>query len=149
MMQSACSLFLFLFCSFRVLSQTTTPVHNTIDGLHVSYKVATTANQPAQGGNGPNLQARPYVDIVLKTTDGVSKIYLKIIRMQDNSQVYQVRYDLNSPAINNAQGQILFYKDGNTLHICDPDVISLAPYRYEAYTQDAQGHSSDIFSAIQ
>lgn len=149
MIRSVCTLCLLLFGSFHVFSQTTTPVHSTIAGLQASYKMATTSGQDAQGGNGSGPQVRPDAAITLKTTDGVAKIYLKIIRVQDNSPVYQVSYDLNSPDVSNAQGQPLFYKTGGIIHICDPDIISLAPYRYEAYTQDVQGGSSDIFSTIQ
>lgn len=148
MMRSACSLFLFLFCSFHVFSQTTTPVHTTIDKVQASYKMVPSAGPVGQGGS-TEIKVRLDAAISLKTSDGVSKIYLKIIRPQDSSLVYQVSYEINSPDVSNAQGQPLFYKTGGIIHICDPDIISLAPYRYEAYTQDVQGGSSDIFSTIQ
>ncbi len=142
-----------LLCSTRLFSQ---PVpgsqsgltHSTIAKVQVSYKVAPSTGQATQGAS-PDLKVRPDAAIVLNTSAPATKIYLKIINPRDNSLVYEASYDTSSPDVTNAQGLKLFYKDAGTIHICDPDIISLAPYRYEVYTQDTQGHSSEIFSAIQ
>lgn len=130
-------LMIFCLCSAMLFSQNMN--HPTIDKVQTSYKAVPSSSIPPPGGS-PNISVRAETSITLKTT-GTDKIYLKMMDAQNNI-LYQVNYGVNAQALTDAQGNKLFYKEGNIIHIGNPNTLSLKPYKYEIYTEDGQGNAS-------
>jgi len=119
--------------------------HPTISEVKAKYKSDPTNNQSAQ----LQFNVIPEVNVTLKTTTGVSKVYLKIIDNATNTIIYQVNYPLSSSTVTNGSGQKLFENNNGVIFISSGQTLTLKPYTYQVYTEDAQQTASAVFSVIQ
>ncbi|MGZ3884389.1 MAG: hypothetical protein ACXVPQ_11015 [Bacteroidia bacterium] len=142
-----CSLLLAMLLYFSVPAQT--PNHPTVEKIKVGYKPVPGSALTNTTAGKPDIKVFPDVSITLKNTGTVSKVYLKILNKTDNSTIYQINYSLSSQAVTDAQGLKLFYRDNAIVHIGDPNAMSLDTYKYQVITEDAQGHQSVEYTAIQ
>ena len=123
--------------------------HPTIEKLRVIYKPVPVCSNTLAANGAPDIKVQAKMVITLKPDTTASTIYVKVISKQTNTIVYQVNYPLNSAAINGDGGTLLYKKENNTIEIYNPSVVSLKPYVYELYTEDAQGKKSDTYSITQ
>jgi hypothetical protein len=119
---------IFVFSAFSLFSQTNT--HPSVDTLEVSYMSAA------------NNQVIPEAIIHLKTLEGVSKVYCKIINPSDSNVVYSVNYDVNNLPISSSTGLVICLKTNNIIQIIGTIAMVLQPYTYLIQTEDNQGNIS-------
>ena len=111
-------------------AQAQTTNHPTIDTVDVSYMGAA------------NNQVIPEVIIHLKTVEGISKVYCKIVNPTDSNTVYTVNYDINNLPISNSSGQVLCLKINTIIQIVGTTPVDLQSYIYQVQTEDNQGNKS-------
>jgi hypothetical protein len=136
---------LFLF-ALNAVAQTAN--HPVIEKVQVMYKPDKSVSNTATGVSSPNIQVNGIVHVTLKSGYDADKLYLKIRDKQTQAQVYDIHYTIGSADVTN-QGVLLYKKQGNVLSITNPAVLTLKPYVYELYTEDAEGNKSSVYTIIQ
>ncbi len=128
-----CLLILFFtFPTSSIFSQAIN--HLSVDTVEVSYMSA------------PNEQVRPEVIIHLKTLDGISKVYCKIINPIDNNIAYYVYYDINNLPVSDSSGLLICLKTNNIIQIIGTNPIVLQGYIYQIQTEDYYGNISTNYT---
>jgi hypothetical protein len=130
-----------------VVSQTIN--HPVIEKVQVLYK--PNKSVPASGqasSSSPNIKVNGTASITLKNGYEATKIYLKIKDMQSQVVVYEVNYAINSSDLTDHE-VIVYKKQGNIISITNPAVVTLKPYVYELYTEDAAGAKTSVYKIIQ
>lgn len=137
-------LFLLPGLSVKLMSQNNSN-HPSISSVSVRYKAAPqgTVNSVL------NIQAVPEATVSLVANSGATKIYFKIIDNTSNTVVYQVNYSLSSGTVTNGQGKKLFENSNGVLFISNGSPVTLKPYKFELYTENAQSVATPVFSVIQ
>lgn len=121
--------------------------HPEIEKVEVMYK-------PNRGATASGLASSPEIKVngttlvTLKNGSEAVKIYLKIKDKKTQAIVYDVNYRINSSDVSD-QGMILYKKQGNLLSMTNPAIVTLKPYVYELYTEDAAGSKSNVYTIIQ
>ena len=121
--------------------------HPVIDKVQVMYKPNKTVASSGQTSS-PEIKVNGTTNVTLKNGSGAVKVYLKIKDKQTQAVVYEVNYLVNSSDVS-AHGVILYKKQGNVLSITNPAIVTLKPYVYELYTEDATGSKSNVYTIIQ
>ncbi len=122
--------------------------HPVIEKVQVMYKPDKTVSGTTHEVNSPTIKVKGTAAITLKSDFEAAKIYLKIKDKQTQAVVYDVNYVITSSDISD-QGVILYTKRGNVLSVTNPATITLKPYVYELYTEDAGGVKSNVYTIIQ
>lgn len=133
-----------IFLSRKAISQSSS--HPTIDEVKVKYR-----SVPSSSVNSSSMvfNVIPEINIALKSTSGISKIYLKIIEIETSTTLFTINYNLNSSAVTNANGDKLFENNNGQIFISSGTSLLLKPYTYEVYTENNQSISTSVFSSIQ
>lgn len=121
--------------------------HPVIDNVQVMYKPDKSAAVSGQAFS-PDIKVNGITNVTLKSGYEATKIYLKIKDRQTQAVVYEVNYVIASSDISD-NGVSLYKKQGNVLSITNPTIVSLKPYVYELYTDDAAGTKSSLYTIIQ
>lgn len=121
--------------------------HPVIEKVQVMYKPnkAVTASEKT---SSPEIKVNGTTHVTLKSGAEAAKVYLKIKDKQTQAVIYEVNYVINSSDVTD-QGVILYRKQGNVLAISNPTTVTLKPYVYELYTEDAAGGKSSVYTIIQ
>ncbi len=122
--------------------------HPVIEKVQVIYKPVKSAPDSVQGPASPNISVNGTTHISLRSGNNAAKVYLRIKDKQNQALIYDVNYPV-SPSDVSDHGVILYKREGNIISITNPSVVSLKPYVYELYTEDAAGHKSSIYTIIQ
>lgn len=122
--------------------------HPVIEKVQVMYKPNKTITTSGQATSSPEIKVNGTTNVTLKNGSEAVKVYLKIKDKQTQAVVYDVNYVINSSDVSD-QGVILYKKQGNVLSITNPAIVTLKPYVYELYTEDAAGSKSSIYTIIQ
>lgn len=122
--------------------------HPVIEKVQAFYKPTANTNSQ-QGTQGiPSIKVVATIKVNLKDSIDAVKLYLKITNQQTGQVIYNVNYLLNSaPVIDN--GVTLYKKENNVVELVNPAEISLRPFRYELYTEDAQGNPGIVYTTMQ
>lgn len=132
------------FCAAQNLN------HPTVEQLQASYKPSVPPTGSSQPGSGvPDIKVQAKVVITLKNNTDAVKLFLKITDKQSHVVIYEVSYPVNSATVTRADGLVLFSKENGDLQITCPDIISLKPYVYDLYTEDAKGAKTSVYTVIQ
>jgi hypothetical protein len=115
----------------------------TITAFNVDYKTLNVTTDDTI-----NIQAFPKATITFGSLNNVEKVRLKILSLENQSLIYNVRYDLNSSNIISGSNLVLYSKTGNTILINCPDLVTLMTYKYEVETEDSEGNLTLTFSDI-
>lgn len=78
----------------------------------------------------------------------VEKINIRIIDGTNQSNLFNLGYQLSSSKITSEDGLVLFERDGNKVFVSSPNPMPITPYRYEIETEDQNQNVSLIFSEI-
>ncbi len=143
---------MFLFLAGLCLSAFTATAqilnHPVIEKVQVMYKPNKTVVASGQAASSPEIKVNGTTHVTLKNGSEAAKVYLKIKDKQTQALVYEVNYPVGSPDVFD-QEVILYKKQGNVLSITNPTVVTLKPYVYELYTEDAEGSKSNVYTIIQ
>jgi hypothetical protein len=136
--------------SFQIKSQTFDfygAIHPVIEKLEVAYKQAP--NLSSSSNSSLKVNTQQIATIKLKTDSLVSKLFFKIVNLQDKTILYDVNYAINSPTKTNADGLVLFKRENNVITITNPNPVELRLYQYELITEDEKGIKSLLYQSIQ
>lgn len=120
--------------------------HATIDSVSALYKPVQSAVDASQNSGIPEIKVISETIISLKSNGAVSKVYLKIFDKLHATELYAINYSTNSAIVKNAEGLVLFFNDGNNVHVTCPNVRLLDLYTYDITTEDASGKLSEVYS---
>lgn len=130
-----------VFISNRFLCQENSIIQSLVVNYNTSEQIfGDTANNTIRGF--------PEATITLNNLSNVTKIYLKISKISDRSEIYNASYLIASAPVINVEGFTLFSKDGYTLRINGANLIQLEPYYFELLTEDSSGHLSNPYQAV-
>jgi len=122
--------------------------HPVIEKVQVMYKPDKSVSGLSHEGSSPNIKVNGTISVILKSDSEAAKIYLKIKDKQTQAVIYDVNYLISSADVSE-QGVLLYKKQGNVLSVTNPTVVTLMPYVYELYTEDAAGSKSNVYTIIQ
>lgn len=140
------SLVAFTCLWFSTTAQTV--IHPVIEKVQAVYKPVPVAAQSSTAAAAPEIRVKATLDVTLKNGHDAVKIYLKMIDKQGLAPVYEVSYPLNASDVN-VGGIVTFKKQGNVITMTNPATVTLKPFIYELYTEDATGKKSSVYSIIQ
>lgn len=121
--------------------------HPVIEKVQVMYKPNKAATASGQASS-PEMKVNGTTQVTLISGSDAVKVYLKIKDKKTQALVYDVNYTINSADVSD-QGVMLYKKQGNMLSITNPATVTLKPYVYEVYTEDAAGSKSSVYTIIQ
>jgi len=122
--------------------------HPVIEKVQALYKPDKSVSGSVHEAGSPNIKVKGTVSITLKSGYEADKLYLKIRDNQTQALVYDVNYTISSADVTD-QGVLLYKKQGNVLTVTNPAIVTLKPYIYELYTEDAAGNKSSVYTIIQ
>lgn len=144
-MRKQSPLFLIMFLISAFVSGAQEIDHPTIANLQVSYRIDPVSEFVPDSV----LKARTNIAIQLDDSVSVASIHLKIRNQISDALLYEVTYSVSPEPVINDSGITLYKKEGNTLYIIAPDVVTLTLYKYEVTTEDASASVSPVYSSIQ
>lgn len=145
-MKALFSLVAFTCLWFSTTAQTIS--HPVIEKAQAMYKPVPAASPSSTVAITPEISVKATIDVTLKNGYDAVKIYLKVIDKQGLMPVYEVNYLLNSSDVT-LGGIVTFKKQGNVITMTNPATVTLKPFIYELYTEDAAGKKSSVYSIIQ
>ena len=130
--------FLFLLFGLNSIAQNTN--HTTVKNLEVFYRDSDNLNLDTIK------LVKVNAIVTLNNSSDISQISYKIIN--GSNVIYQVEYLINTSPIINAEGQLLFKKEGDMVFINTPNEIPLNGYTIEITTKNALGEISETYSDL-